>query len=75
MIRARLGGQGVRVEGMSLAISGFDLERTFTAQPRRESVIWGGSRAPRYRTPDELPCEDPDDLDGDSEYDLDGVDE
>jgi hypothetical protein len=58
VVRARLGGQGVRVDAAPLQVWAYDLERRFSAQPRRESLIWGGSRAPRLPTADEQDCGD-----------------
>lgn len=67
MLTARLGGQGVVLCGTALAAQAFDLPGRFTACPRRESVVWGGSRAPRRRSLTEPPRLDEDELDSEEE--------
>lgn len=52
--RGRPGGDGVILEASAPWSQVFDLESSWTARPREESITFGRSQAPRFIAPEDL---------------------
>lgn len=67
MLRAGPGRREVTIEAGALARWAYDLGTHYTARPRAESLVYGGSRAPRLGADDEPSLFDDIDDEGEDE--------